>query len=64
MSTEMHYKLMRHLEANPQMSQRELARELGISLGMVNYATLLGSARLDGLADALSGRFRRIGGAA
>ncbi len=37
MSTEMHYKLMRHLEANPQMSQRELARELGISLGKVNY---------------------------
>ena len=28
---------MRLLEANPGMSQRELARELGISLGKVNY---------------------------
>jgi EPS-associated MarR family transcriptional regulator len=37
MPTEMHYKLMRLLEANPQMSQRDLARELGISLGKVNY---------------------------
>jgi len=33
----MHYKLMRMLEANPQMSQRDIARELGISLGKVNY---------------------------
>jgi EPS-associated MarR family transcriptional regulator len=32
-----YYKLMRLLEANPEMSQRELARELGISLGKVNY---------------------------
>lgn len=32
-----HYKLMRLLEANPEMSQRDLARELGISLGKVNY---------------------------
>src|SRR5687768_10823677 len=37
MPTEMHYKLMRLVEANPQMSQRDLARELGISLGKVNY---------------------------
>jgi MarR family transcriptional regulator, temperature-dependent positive regulator of motility len=28
---------MRLLEANPGMSQRDLARELGISLGKVNY---------------------------
>jgi EPS-associated MarR family transcriptional regulator len=34
---ERHYKLMRLLEANPEMSQRDLARELGISLGKVNY---------------------------
>jgi EPS-associated MarR family transcriptional regulator len=33
----MHYKLMRLVQANPGMSQRELARELGISLGKVNY---------------------------
>jgi EPS-associated MarR family transcriptional regulator len=37
MTTEMHYKLMRLVQANPEMSQRELARELGISLGKVNY---------------------------
>jgi EPS-associated MarR family transcriptional regulator len=34
---DMHYKLMRLLETNPEMSQREAARELGISLGKVNY---------------------------
>ncbi len=37
MSDEMRYKLMRLLQANPRMSQRELAREFGISLGRVNY---------------------------
>lgn len=35
--TDIHYKLMRLLQANPEMSQRDLARELGISLGRVNY---------------------------
>jgi EPS-associated MarR family transcriptional regulator len=34
---EIHYKLMRLLQANPQMSQRDVARELGVSLGKVNY---------------------------
>jgi EPS-associated MarR family transcriptional regulator len=34
---DVHYKLMRLLEANPQMSQRDAARELGVSLGKVNY---------------------------
>lgn len=33
----MRYRLMRLLEANPRMSQRDAARELGISLGKVNY---------------------------
>ncbi len=37
LTDEMHYKLMRLLEAHPQMSQRDAARELGISLGKVNY---------------------------
>jgi EPS-associated MarR family transcriptional regulator len=37
MTTEVHYKLMRLLDANPQMSQRDIARELGVSLGKVNY---------------------------
>jgi EPS-associated MarR family transcriptional regulator len=33
----MHYKLMRLLEANPAMSQRDAARALGMSVGKVNY---------------------------
>lgn len=34
---ERHYKLMRLLESNPDMSQRDIARQLGMSLGKVNY---------------------------
>lgn len=34
---ETHYKVMRLLEANPKMSQRDVARELDVSLGKVNY---------------------------
>ena len=34
---EIHLKLLRHLEANPQVSQRELAEYLGVSLGKANY---------------------------
>lgn len=34
---EAQYKLLRLIEVNPQMSQREVARELGMSLGKVNY---------------------------
>ena len=30
--------VMRVIEANPEMSQREIARELAVSLGGVNYA--------------------------
>lgn len=37
LSEETRYKMMRLLAANPQMSQRDVARELGISLGKVNY---------------------------
>lgn len=37
LTDETHYKLMRLLEANPEMSQRDVARELGVSLGKVNY---------------------------
>jgi EPS-associated MarR family transcriptional regulator len=37
LTDEMRYKLLRLLEANPGMSQRDLARELGISLGKANY---------------------------
>jgi len=37
LSEELRYKLLRLLEPNPHLSQRELARELGMSLGKVNY---------------------------
>jgi EPS-associated MarR family transcriptional regulator len=37
LSEEMRYKVMRLLESNPALSQRDVARELGISLGKVNY---------------------------
>lgn len=37
LSDEMRLKLMRLFEANPRASQREVAREFGISLGKVNY---------------------------
>ena len=31
------YKIYRLLEARPEISQRELAREMGVSLGKINY---------------------------
>lgn len=34
---EIHLKVLRHLEDNPDITQRELAAALGISLGKVNY---------------------------
>jgi EPS-associated MarR family transcriptional regulator len=37
LSEEDRYKLFRLIEASPQMSQRDLARALGISVGKVNY---------------------------
>ncbi len=37
LSDEYRYKLLKRLEANPEVSQRELADELGISLGRVNF---------------------------
>lgn len=37
LSEESRYKLLKALEANPGVSQRDLALELGISLGKVNY---------------------------
>lgn len=32
-----HYRLLKLIEANPDISQRELAREMGVSLGKANY---------------------------
>src|SRR5690554_3822934 len=37
LSEEARYKILKRLEANPDISQRELAEELGVSLGKVNY---------------------------
>jgi EPS-associated MarR family transcriptional regulator len=37
LTEEVRYKLLKLLEPNPQLSQRQVARELGISLGKVNY---------------------------
>ena len=37
LSDEVRYHLLRLLESNPSMSQRDLARQLGMSLGRVNF---------------------------
>lgn len=37
LTDEYHYKILRLVEKNPEISQRQLARELGISLGKANY---------------------------
>ena len=36
-SHEVRYRLLKHLADHPNASQRELARELGVSVGKVNY---------------------------
>ena len=37
MSTEAHLKILKHIESNPHISQRQLAEELGVSVGKINY---------------------------
>ena len=37
LTEELRFRIIRHLEADPHLSQRALAKELGISLGKVNY---------------------------
>jgi EPS-associated MarR family transcriptional regulator len=37
MPTELQFRVLRLLESNPHLSQRELSRSLGVSLGGVNY---------------------------
>ena len=37
MNSDIHFKLLDILEKNPKLSQRLLSRELGISLGSINY---------------------------
>lgn len=34
---EIHLKVLREIEGNPEITQRELAQQLGVSLGKVNY---------------------------
>jgi DNA-binding MarR family transcriptional regulator len=34
---EIHYQILKAIEDNPSMSQRELAAHLGVSLGKTNY---------------------------
>jgi EPS-associated MarR family transcriptional regulator len=52
-----HFRVLRHLEENPHLSQRELADALGVSLGKVNY--LLNALVEKGLVKI--GAFRRSG---
>ncbi len=37
LTDEYRYKILKLVEVNPEISQRQLARELGISLGKTNY---------------------------
>jgi EPS-associated MarR family transcriptional regulator len=38
MSAELQFRVLRLLETNPHLSQRELSKSLGVSLGGVNYS--------------------------
>ena len=37
LTDEYRYKILKILEVNPEISQRDMARELGVSLGRVNF---------------------------
>lgn len=37
MNSSSHYTLLKLIEANPEISQRDLARKMGVSLGKANY---------------------------
>jgi len=37
MTTEVHLKILKHIESNPHISQRQLAQELSVSVGKINY---------------------------
>ena len=37
MSEETHYHVLKYIEKNPSITQRELAKELGVSVGKANY---------------------------
>jgi len=37
MPTETYLKILKHIESKPHISQRQLAQELGVSVGKINY---------------------------
>lgn len=37
LATDVHFRVLRLIEGQPDISQREIAQELGVSLGKVNY---------------------------
>ena len=37
MNTEIRYRLLKLLESNPNLTQRQMAEEMGLSLGKFNY---------------------------
>lgn len=37
LNDEISYKILKRLEENPDMSQRQLAEEMGVSVGKINY---------------------------
>ena len=37
MPTETHLKILKYIKSNPHISQRQLAQELGVSVGKINY---------------------------
>jgi EPS-associated MarR family transcriptional regulator len=37
LNPDLHFKLLKIIEGKPSISQRELAKELGVSLGSINY---------------------------
>ena len=37
MSTETHLQILKYINSNPQISQRQLAKELGVSVGKINF---------------------------
>ena len=37
MSTETYLKILKYIKSNPHISQRQLAQELGVSVGKINY---------------------------
>ena len=37
MTTETHLKILKHIESNPHTSQRQLAQQLRVSVGKINY---------------------------